>query len=161
MPSDRELKRIQRLAKLRAKEANETAAEIESIQLNQSEDSHSPGSSGSAGMISTDLELESNADMLEDNQEKAEAGGSVQSDGMETELLVESMLEPTHETQGDELGSQVDGSGVSSRVDDDNWSLSDDTDSVDLKLVWLEAHNCQIHPGPNTITLHGQVCFSL
>ena len=160
MPSDRELKRIQRLAKKQkrvsaASEASDAGGEIENVQLNQSEDRNSPVSCGSTGMSSTDFDVESIADISEDNQEnKTEA---VEMDGTESELLVESMIETTQ----DDTNNQTDGSSMSTRVDDDNWSISDDTDSVDMKLVWLENHNCKISPGPNTLTLSGQVCSSL
>jgi hypothetical protein len=158
MPSDREIKRIQRLGKKQKQTSgagdDNNAEETENIQLNQVEERNSPVSfSSSSEMSSTDFAMESIAGKSEESNREGE-----EMDGMDNELLVES-LEMTQDTHTD-TNNPADGSIVGTRVDDDNWSISDDTDSVstmDAKLVWLENHNCTINPGPNTLTLSGQI----
>ncbi|XP_062508979.1 uncharacterized protein LOC134185213 [Corticium candelabrum] len=156
MPSDRELKHTQRLAKSKANETSETIGETDSIQLNQSQEGESQSPFASVSMISMDLDLDGNADVL-DSQGTVEGGQSAQA--VETDLVVESMLEAMNEMEDDAMSKSVDVCAISGKVDDDLWSLSD-TDSVDAKLVWLEACGCEMNPGPNTLALHGQVIYS-
>ncbi|XP_062510071.1 uncharacterized protein LOC134186166 isoform X2 [Corticium candelabrum] len=104
-------------------------------------------------MISMDLDLDGNADVL-DSQGTVEGGQCAQA--IETDLVVESMLEATNEMEDDAMSKSVDVCAISGKVDDDLWSLSD-TDSVDAKLVWSEACGCEMNPGPNTLALHGQI----
>ena len=108
-------------------------------------------------MISMDLDLDGNADVL-DSQGTVEGGQCAQA--IETDLVVESMLEATNEMEDDAMSKSVDVCAISGKVDDDLWSLSD-TDSVDAKLVWSEACGCEMNPGPNTLALHGQVRWGL
>ena len=157
MPSDRELKRMQRLAKSKANETSETIGETDSIQLNQSQEGESQSPFASVSMISMDLDLDGNADVL-DSQGTVEGGQCAQA--VETDLVVESMLEAMNEMEDDALSKSVDVCAISGKVDDDLWSPSD-TDSVDAKLVWLEACGCEMNQGPNTLALHGQVRWGL
>ncbi|XP_062509643.1 uncharacterized protein LOC134185783 isoform X1 [Corticium candelabrum] len=153
MPSDHELKRMQRLAKSKANETSETIGETDSIQLNQNQEGESQSPFASVSMISMDLDLDGNADVL-DSQGTVESDQSAQA--VETDSVVESMLEAMNEMEDDAMSKSVDVCAISGKVDDDLWSLSD-TDSVDAKLVWLEACGCEMNSGPNTLALHGQI----